>query len=62
MLRTPRYKYAVDRLGRGYLFHDLQEDPREQRNLIGHADHAAVERDLRDQLLTRLVSTQIERR
>jgi arylsulfatase A-like enzyme len=60
MLRTPRFKYAVDRLGRGYLLHDLQEDGREQRNLIGHPDYDTVERELREQLLVRLVSTQVE--
>ncbi len=62
MIRTPRYKYAVDPQARGFLLHDLDADPHEQRNLIGHPAHVATERELREQLFTWLVSTQVERR
>jgi uncharacterized sulfatase len=61
MVRTHRHKYAVDRQGRGYLLYDLVADPGEQTNLIGHHDHAALERTLREDLLTWLVSTQLQR-
>src|SRR5439155_1761843 len=47
MVRDNRYKYAVDPQGRGYQLHDLQTDPFEQRNLVGHPDLAEVERTLR---------------
>ena len=62
MVRTPQYKYAVDPQGRGYLLHDMEVDPREQQNLLGHPDHAGTERDLRERLLAWLVSTQVQRR
>ena len=58
MLRTERYKYALDQEGEGYLLHDLQEDPREQVNLIGHPAHHALEADLRERLFRRLVKCQ----
>lgn len=61
MVCTERYKYAVDAHGRGYLLFDLTQDPHEQRNLIGHPVSATIEPDLRERLLTWLVSTQIER-
>ncbi len=61
MHRDERYKYAVDPQGQGYLLHDMAEDPQERRNLVGHPDFAAVERDLRDRLLTWFCSTQVER-
>jgi arylsulfatase A-like enzyme len=61
MVRTKQYKYAVDAQGAGYLLFDLEQDPHEQRNLIGHPAAAPIERDLRERLLTWLVSTQIER-
>jgi choline-sulfatase len=62
MIRDDRYKYAVDPQGRGYLLHDMQEDPLEQRNLIGHPDFVEIERALRERLLTWFVSTQVEQR
>jgi arylsulfatase len=61
MVRTARHKYAVDAKGCGYLLFDLERDPHEQRNLIGHPDAATIEHDLRERLLTWLVSTQVER-
>jgi arylsulfatase len=61
MIRTERHKYAADRQGRGYLLHDLREDPVEQRNLIGHPECAAVERALRERMLVWFLSTQVTR-
>ena len=43
------------------LYH-LEADPTEQRNLVGHPEHRQVERDLRERLLTWLVSTQVTNR
>lgn len=61
MVRSERYKYAVDADGSGLLLFDLENDPQERRNLVGHPDFATVERAHRERLLTWLVSTQIER-
>ena len=58
MLRTERHKYALDQDGESYLLHDLQADPHEQVNLIGHPDHRALEADLRDRLFRRLLKCQ----
>ena len=59
MIRVEHYKYVVDEHGAGVLLFDLQEDPHEQRNLVGHPDLVAVERDLRDRILRWFVTTQI---
>jgi arylsulfatase A-like enzyme len=58
MLRTGRYKYALDQEGAGYLLHDLREDPLEQINLIGHRANCALEADLRERLFRRVVRCQ----
>jgi len=58
MIRTDRYKYAVHEDGRGYMLYDLDEDPREQNNLIGHPDMRRIEADLRDRLLRFLCEAQ----
>ncbi|MBI3969787.1 MAG: hypothetical protein HY332_00740 [Chloroflexi bacterium] len=62
MIRTPQHKYAADGEGRGYLLHDMQADPGEQRNLIGHPDYVQVEHELRERPLVWMVSTQVQRR
>jgi choline-sulfatase len=62
MVRTERHKYAVDAEGRGFMLFDLEDDPNEQRNLVGHPEAAGIERDLRDRMLRWLVSTQVVRR
>ncbi|MGN6675827.1 MAG: sulfatase family protein [Thermomicrobiales bacterium] len=50
MIRTPRYKLVARYpAGPDELF-DLQADPGETVNLIGHPDHATIEAALRDQL------------
>ena len=38
------------------MLYDLVEDPREQNNLIGHADWPGVEAEMRDRLLRFLCS------
>jgi len=50
MVRTERFKYAVDQDGLGYQLFDLETDPQEQRNLIGHPDYSTAEAELRDRL------------
>jgi choline-sulfatase len=57
MVRTDRYKYAVDDTGLGFMLYDLQEDPLEQRNLAGLADNASLEADMRELLLRKLLET-----
>jgi arylsulfatase len=59
MIRTPRHKYVVDALGRGVQLFDLDADPQERRNLVGHPDYRRVEHELRDRILRWLVSTQV---
>jgi N-acetylglucosamine-6-sulfatase len=58
MLRTERYKYALDATGEGYLLHDLEADPDEQVNLIGHPEHQALEAELRERVFRRLLHDQ----
>jgi arylsulfatase A-like enzyme len=55
MLRTERHKYALDGRGEGYLLHDLESDPDEQVNLIGHPAHHELEAALRERLFRRVV-------
>jgi choline-sulfatase len=51
MIRTERYKYAMDDTGDGYLLFDLQTDPEERNNLVGHPDMRGIERELREDIL-----------
>jgi len=53
MVRTGRWKYAVHEDGTAYMLYDLEEDPGECNNLLGHPDCAEVERDLRRMLFER---------
>jgi arylsulfatase A-like enzyme len=62
MVRDARYKYVVDAQGRGVQLYHLEADPSEQRNLVGHPEQRQVEHDLRERLLTWLVSTQVTSR
>lgn len=57
MIRTDRYKYALDNTGEGYLLYNMVEDPQEQRNLIGHPGMEEVEEKLRDRILRFLLQT-----
>jgi len=59
MVFDGRHKYTVDGQAGGYMLYALQADPGERRNLIGHPDVAALERQLREQLLEWLVRTQV---
>ncbi len=43
MVCTERHKYAAFEDGSGYMLHDLEEDPDETDNLIGHPDHRDVQ-------------------
>jgi len=58
MVRTDRYKYALDEVSQGYLLYDLFEDPREQNNLIGKSDVKPIEMELRERILRFLVQAQ----
>jgi arylsulfatase len=62
MVRDARHKYVVDEEGRGVQLYDLQSDPTEQRNMVGHPGYGQVEHELRERLLAWLVSTQVIRR
>ena len=57
MIRTETAKYVAGRSGEGLQLFDLAADPLEQRNLIGRPDCAALESDMRDRLLRRLLSS-----
>lgn len=48
MIRTERFKDAVDEAGRSYLLYDLMEDPLEQNNLIGNPEMDRIEQNLKD--------------
>jgi arylsulfatase A-like enzyme len=67
VLRTPRWTYAVAAPKRPgwkaapdadlyveYMLYDLAADPYQQVNLAGHAEYAAVTRELRERLLARI--------
>ncbi|MFO8007439.1 MAG: DUF4976 domain-containing protein, partial [Candidatus Brocadiia bacterium] len=43
MVCTRRYKYAAFEDGTGYMLHDLEQDPEETNNLIGHPDYRDVQ-------------------
>jgi len=58
MLRTRRDKYVVDDKGRGFMLYDLENDPDEQKNLIGEKEALNLERELRELLLERLLEAQ----
>jgi len=59
MVRTERYKYALDDAGEGYLLYDLEADPEEQENLIGRPDVRKVEEEHRELILRFLAGSQI---
>ena len=59
MVLTRRHKYACDAEGRGFMLFDVQEDPREQHNLIGAPEAEATEREMRERLLEFLLRTQV---
>jgi len=59
MVRTDRYKYAMDDAGRGYMLYDLWADPEERENLVGRRDMKKVEEEHRELILRFLVGNQI---
>lgn len=56
MIRTKTAKYVADRSGESLQLFDLEADPLEQTNLVGHPDYKRLEADMRDRLLRRLLS------
>jgi len=58
MIRTERFKYAVDQESRAFMLYDVEQDPHEQSNLLGHPDYADVEREMRELLFSRLLAAQ----
>ncbi|MEW6358129.1 MAG: sulfatase-like hydrolase/transferase [Planctomycetota bacterium] len=60
MIRTPDYKYAMDDEGRGYMLFNLDNDPTEQDNLLGHPNFRNIEQELRESLFHFLVRTQYQ--
>ena len=58
MIRTERFKYAMNGEGEGFMLFDLEEDPDEQVNLIGHPEYGDVEREMRERLLRAIASSQ----
>ena len=59
MVRTEGFKYVVDQAGRGCQLFDLDEDPQERCNLVGHPGTRAVERELRERLLRFHLAAQV---
>jgi len=57
MIRTKTVKYVADRSGESLQLFNLESDPNEQTNLVGHPDYAGLEADMRDRLLRRLLSS-----
>lgn len=53
-LRTDDWKIIIGRDGLTLALFDLQNDPREQVNLVEHPDYLQVELELRSRLLTRV--------
>ncbi|MFQ6131455.1 MAG: sulfatase [Armatimonadota bacterium] len=62
MVRTRSHKYAMDAEGDGFMLYDLTVDPEERTNLVGKADAADTETDLRDCVLRWLAGTQVRQR
>jgi arylsulfatase A-like enzyme len=59
MIRTTRYKYALDSSGAGYMLFDLERDPRERENLIGSTGTEGIEREMRERIREWLLATQL---
>lgn len=58
MVRTRRYKYAVEKGGEPIFLYDLEKDPDEQVNLAGSDKAKNLESEARDELLRLLTSAQ----
>jgi arylsulfatase A-like enzyme len=59
MVRTDRYKYAVNESAEPLILFDLAEDPLEQDNLLAERGHEDLRRDLDRRIYEWLMSTQI---
>ena len=59
MIRTLEYKYAVDETGAGFLLYNLQNDPLEQNNLIGHPEMGHIEDWFDNLILSFLIEKQV---
>ena len=59
MLRTRRYKFAIDGQAQGYMLYDLQQDPQEQSNLAGRAGSADIASELQRKLEKRFAETSL---
>jgi arylsulfatase A-like enzyme len=57
MLRSKRYKLAVDSASRAYMLYDLARDPMEQHNLVADASMQTVKGELQQILKRRLAET-----
>ena len=57
MIRTEEWKYVVGDSGEGLQLFDMLKDPSEQHNLVGHPDYKAVEAQMRDRILVRLLKS-----
>jgi len=58
MVRTDRFKYAMDDLSRGYMLFDMKDDPGERANLVGDPDYYDVEEQMRQRILRYMLRTQ----
>ena len=59
MVLDRRWKMALNSEGKPYLLFDLENDPRELRNLAGLPRMAKVERELSQRILERIVQAQV---
>jgi len=59
MIRTLKRKYAVDETGAGFLLYNLQNDPLEQNNLIGHPKMGHIEDWFDSLILSFLIEKQV---
>jgi choline-sulfatase len=58
MIRNAQWKLAVNKEGKAYLLFNLENDPRETRNLAGLSEYREVEATLRLRMLERVVEAQ----
>ena len=59
MLRTRRYKFAIDGQAQGYMLYDLEQDPHEQSNLAGRVDAADLASELHRKLDKRFAEARL---
>ena len=62
MIMSDRWKMAVNRAGESYLLFDLVDDPTEVHNLAALPEMKGIEDDLRLQLFSHIMSTQLHER